>query len=193
MDEAKAMRHRVPLRNKEWGWVPRASRAALPEVAKQNGYDIPKSLFVNEARGEVPSTAIRDLTLLALEIVPIHDQAEAMYRWFGTLTQLEAEDNLKRAALPERVQKTLRGVPWAHKAIQKELEEHEGAYFDRHGDHGGWTQLKMIIEWTFFLHMWQVLEQEAASPRDVVRALSALAPARTLSTLSEIRALAGTD
>jgi hypothetical protein len=45
----------------------------------------------------------------------------------------------------------------------------------------------MIIDWTFFVHMWQLLEQEAAAPRDVVRALLALAPGRSLSTLSEIR------
>jgi hypothetical protein len=191
MNEARAMRHRVPFRKTEWQWVPGASRAALPEVAKKNAYEIPKSLTVGEAKGEVPSTAVRDLTALAVEIVPTHDQAEAMYGWFETLTKLESSGELERATLPEGVLKTLRGVPWAHQAIQRELKEHEGAYFDRHGDHGGWTQLKMIIEWTFFLHMWQLLEQKAAEPREVVRALSALEPARTLSTLTEIRALAG--
>jgi len=191
MDEATAMRHRVPLRKAEWQWVPGASRATLPEVAKKNAYEIPKSLTVRAAEGEVPSAAVRDLTALALEIVPPHDQAEAMYGWFETLTKLESSGELKRAKLPEGVLKTLRGVPWALQAIQKELQEHEGAYFDRYGDHGGWTQLKMIIEWTFFLHMWQLLEQKAAKPREVVRALSVLEPARQLSTLPEIRALAG--
>jgi hypothetical protein len=189
MNEATVLRHRIPLRDNEWGWVPSASRAALPEVAKQCGYDIPKSLVLKEAKGgEVPSTAIRDLTSLALEIVPTHAQAEAMYLWFVTLVHLEAEGSLKRAALPERVQQTLRGVPWAYKAIQKELEETEGAYVDRHGDRGGWTQLKMIIEWTFFLHMWQLLGEKEAKPHDVVRAISGLAPGRSLLTLDEIRA-----
>jgi hypothetical protein len=191
MEEARAMGHRIPLRKTEWEWVPRASRAALPEVAKQNSYEVPKSLIAIKAKGEMPPTAMRDLTPLALEIVPTHDQAQAMYQWFETLTKLETAGHLRRASLPERVVKTLRGVPWAYKAIQKELGKEEGAYFNRHGDHGGWTQLKMIIDWTFFVHMWQLLEQEAAAPRDVVRALLALAPGRSLSTLSEIRAPQG--
>ena len=188
MNEATALRHRIPLRDKEWGWVPRASRAALPEVAKQNAFHIPKSLVDNEAKDDAPSTAIRDLTALALEIVPTHGQAEAMYGWFETLANLESGGKLERAQLPEGILKTLRGVPWAHRAIQKELSEQERAYFDRYGDHGGWAQLRMIIDWTFFLHMWQLLDQKAAVPREVVRALSALAPGRSLLTLSEIRA-----
>jgi hypothetical protein len=189
MDEAIAMRHRIPLRNTEWQWAPRASRAALPEVAKENTYAIPRSLAVTEARGDATSNAVRDLTPMALEIVPTHDQAEAMYRWFETLTKLETGGDLKGAALPEGVLKTLRGVPRACDAIQKELEKHERAYFNRHGDRGGWSQLKMISDWTFFLHIWQLLDQKAAKPPEVIRALSALAPGRPLPTLTEIRAL----
>jgi hypothetical protein len=193
MDEATAMRHRIPLREPEWDWVPHATRVALPEVAKQNAYQIPRSIATIDAQPEVRTAAIRDLVPLAREIVPRHGQAEAMYRWFETLTRLEAGGLLERVALADGVQKTLRAMPWAHKGMQKELQEHEGPYFDRHGDHGGWTQLKMIIDWTLFLRMWQLLDQKAADQREVVRALAAIGPDRSLRTLSEIRAFPGTS
>jgi hypothetical protein len=192
MNEARAMRHRIPLRDAEWRWVPSASRAALLEVARQNNYEIPRSLAVAEATGHVTTKAVHDLTPLALEIVPTHDQAEAMYRWFETLTKLETGGELKGPELPEPVLKTLRGVPWAYDAIQKELEKQERAYLDRHGDRGGWTQLKMIIDWTFFGHMWQLLDKERPTPDEVAKILSALVSGRPLSTLSEIRALSRT-
>jgi hypothetical protein len=192
MDEATAMRHRIALREPDWDWVPHATRVALPEVAKQNAYQIPRSIAVIHAEVEVRAAAIQKLVPLAREIVPRHDQAEAMYRWFETLTRLETGGLLERVALANGIQKTLRAMPWAHKGMQKELEEHEGPYFDRHGDHGGWPQLKMIIDWTLFLRMWQLLDQEAANQREVVRALAAIAPDRSLRTLSEIRAFSGT-
>ena len=191
MDEAKAIRHRIPLRKQEWDWVPHATRVALPEVAKRNAYQTPKSIATIDAQVDVSAAAIHDLVPLAREIVPTHDQAEAMYRWFETLTKLEAAGLLERVALADAVQKTLRAMPWAHKGMQKELQDHEGPYFDRHGDRGGWSQLKMIIDWTLFIRTWQLLDQNLADQREVVRALAVIAPDRSLLTLIEIRALSG--
>jgi hypothetical protein len=161
-------------------------------VAKRNAFEIPISLAAIEVTSEVPAATIRDLAALATELVPTHDQAEASYRWLETLTRLEAGGKLKHAALPEGVQKTLRGVPWAYKAIGKELQEHDATYFNSRGDHGGWTQLKMIIDWTFFLHTWQLLDQKATRSEVVVRAVSVLDPGDSLLTLSEIQALSRT-
>ena len=109
MDEAIALRDRIPLRKSEWEWVPRAARVALPEVAQRNGYEIPKSI----PTVEMCAAAIRDLTPLARDIVPTHDQALAFYGWFETLTELETSGRLARAALADNIRKTLHLIPWS--------------------------------------------------------------------------------
>jgi hypothetical protein len=190
MDEALALRHRIPLRKSEWGWVPRAARVALPEVARRNGYEIPKSIPTVDATVEMCAAAIRDLTSLAREIVPTHDQSLAFYGWFETLTELETRGRLVRAALADDIRKTLRLIPWSLHLLQNEFQKQKKPYANRYGDDGGWSQLQMIIEWTFFLHMWQLLGESAAEPVEVVRALTALAPTHPLLTLADIQALA---
>ena len=192
MSEAGALRHRIPVRAKEWEWVPDAIRAALPEVARRNGYDILKSIVTVEASGDVRAAAIRDLTPLAREIVPTHDQAVAFYRWFETLTEIQAAGDLgvDQVSLPEGVRKTLRSMPFALRNLHTEVEQLEKSYVARHGDRGGWTALSMIIDWTFFLHIWQLLDQKGAHPSEVVGVLAALRPDLPLLTLTEIRALA---
>jgi hypothetical protein len=66
---------------------------ALPEVAQRIGYEIPKSIPTIEATVEMSAAASRDLTPLARDIVPTHDQALAFYGWFETLTELETSEH----------------------------------------------------------------------------------------------------
>ncbi len=192
MEEAAALRRRIPLRAKEWEWVPMAARTALPELARRGPYDIPKSIVTVEATVEARAVAIRDLTPLAREIVPTHNQAVAFYRWFEALLELQAQGDLglDRVALPEAVRKSLRAMPFALRNLQTEVELHQEPYVGLHGDRGGWTQLSMIIDWTFFLHVWQQLDQLGTQSSEVVKALAVLVPDPPLLTLAEIQALA---
>src|SRR5438876_12426573 len=100
------MRHRIQHRETECDSVPQATRVALPEVAKQNAYQIPRSIVTIDAQVEVRAAAIRDLVPLAREIVPTHDQAEAMYRWFETLTELATGGLLTGVAVADGGHKT---------------------------------------------------------------------------------------
>jgi hypothetical protein len=192
MDEAAGLRRRLPLGATEWEWVPNATRVAIPEVAGRNGYTIPKSIVSVEATVEMRAAAIRDLTPLAREIVPTHDQAVAFYRWFETVTKLQAGGDmyLDRVALPKAVRKTLRSMPFAFQTLHTEVERQEEPYFTRHGDRGGWTELSVIIDWTFFIHVSQLLEQNGAQASEVVRALTVTQPGPALLTLADIRSLA---
>src|SRR5713226_2512230 len=99
-----------------------------------------------------------------------------MYAWFDTLYDLETEHRLQQAALLDEVIKTLRAMPWAHGKVQEEVKARADAYLHSRGDPGGWTQLGMIIDWTFFLHHWQMLHKQRANEREVVQAVQTLAP-----------------
>jgi len=187
MEEARALRHRIPLRDAEWASIPNAARVALPILSTQASVDVPRSIPVVQAPADVRDAAIRALTRLAREILPLHDQAVAMYAWFDTLYELETERRLQQAALRDEVIKTLRAMPWAHGKVQEEVKGHADTYLQSRGDPGGWTQLGMIIDWTFFLHHWQLLHKYQADELEVVRAVRTLAPGRLLLTLSQIR------
>jgi hypothetical protein len=186
MEEAKTLRHRIPLRDGEWDSIPRAARVALPSLSTQASVDVPRSIPVVQAATDAREAAIRGLTPLAREIVPLHEQAVAMYAWFDTLYELETKHHLQQAALLEEVIKTLRAVPWAHGKVQEEVKAHADAYLKARRDPGGWTQLGIIIDWTFFLHHWQMLHEQRADEREVVRAVQAFAPGRPVLTLSQI-------
>jgi hypothetical protein len=192
MHESAQLRHRIPVRAKEWEWVPNATRLALPELARRYGDAIPKSIVTTEATVDVRAAAIRDLTPLARQIVPTHDQAVAFYRWFETITEIQAGGDLglDHVAVHEGVRKTLRSMPFALQKLQTEVEQHAKPYFVNHGDRGGWTQLSMIIDWTFFIHIWQLLDQQGAHADEIVRALTALRPDLPLLSMTDIGALA---
>jgi hypothetical protein len=190
MDEARSLRHMIPLRDTEWDWVPEAARVALPALTAQASFDRPRSIPVVSAAADVSDAATRNLSVLAVEIVPIHDQTVAMYAWFAELTELETERLLEKVALPDEVTKTLRAIPWAHEKVWDEVKVQADAYIQQHQDRGGWTQLSAIIDWTFFLGNWKLLQERQAEPAKVVTAISQLVPDRPpLLTLSQIRAI----
>jgi hypothetical protein len=190
MDEARTLRHRIPLRDAEWDWVPDAARVALPALTAQTSFDRPPSIPVVSAAADVSDAAIRNLTVVAREIVPLHDQTVAMYAWFAALTELETERLLQKVALPDEVTKTLRAIPWAHGKVSDEVKAQADAYVEHHQDRGGWTQLSAIMDWSFFLGNWQLLQKRQADGARVVSAISELVPDRPLLlTLSQIRAI----
>src|SRR5437773_6269414 len=124
MYEAGALRHRIPLKDTEWEWVPKATRLALPALAKEARYEIPKSLALLEADGEGRAAAIRELMPLAREIVPLHRQSVAVLEWLRALTRLEARGVLEQAALAEKIRKGLRGTPYVYRSVDADIAEH---------------------------------------------------------------------
>lgn len=190
MDEARTLRHRLPIRDAEWAWLRDAARVALPALTAQTSFDRPPSIPVVSAAADVSDSAIRNLTVVAREIVPLHDQMVAMYAWFAALTELETERLLQKVALPDEVTKTLRAIPWAYGKVCDEVKAQADAYAERHQDRGGWTQLSAIIDWSFFLGNWQLLQKRQAEGAHVVSAIAQLVPDRPqLLTLSQIRAI----
>jgi len=112
-----------------------------------------------------------------------------MYGWYNTLTELETDSRLQGLHLSDEITKTLRAVPWAYGQVLDEVKAESDAYLRVRGDGGGWAQLGVIIDWTFFLSNWRLLMQRGAREREVVDAIRAIAPGRTLLPLSRIRAM----
>jgi hypothetical protein len=83
----------------------------------------------------------------------------------------------------------LRVIPWTYLEVSKELARHEEAYVRLHGDHRGWVQVRGILNWTFMVSSWILLQKDAVDQREVVHALNKLAPRRKLATPDAIRAL----
>ena len=189
MDEAASIRHRLPIRSSEWTWLPNEACVALGPLADQATFVLPTSLKLRRRVGKSRDATLR-LTPLAVEIVPIHEQAEAMYAWLGALVELESEGLLEEVDLPPEAANMLRAIPFGYRELLDDVAAQRVAYQARHGDLGGWTQLAMIIDWIFFIHTWRLLEQRHQNPYDFTTSVQNLGTSARLLTLGEVRAMA---